>query len=276
MFVLALLGAVALVMPLLVLRGIVPLHWVCQPGEALYWASWFECLPFVGAVAAHICKMAQQELIRVGFRSVCDAKKLCPLGPDAEGEICRREEALEACRRGIAHLEGPWHDQRFPPEIAVLLEQLRLHAARLCLQGGAKQRGREHYCYAKEVAIDVDSSSADADPGAPRAPRNCGAPVALASCSSLFKHLAGDGHFGDMASLADELTLLRGVVAVELLAASESSPALRAWAEHDVIRLEALSKRHARAREFLASRSASLPTCFSCSTDRGLVPPLRH
>lgn len=212
---LALLVALALA---LVLQGILPLRWLCPLGEALYWASCLECVPVVGAVATRIGRIARWELARLGAQSVYEAKRLAPLEVDAAGvggsqlDPLRLESALEACWRGISHLEGPWHDQHLHLEIAVLLEQLQLHAAYLCFAAGQRQRGREHYCYAKEIAIDSDNGQAAAgarDEGTGDARtmlRNCGPLVALAlaSCSGICNVLAGDGHSSNMDYVIDE------------------------------------------------------------------------
>jgi len=239
-----------------VIKGLVPVSWVCQPGEALYWMSWLESIPLIGFMGVLVGDKARQELVSSGFRSLHDCERLCPVRSGQGREVSQHVEALECCRTGIAHLEGPWHDRLLPLEVAGVLERLHLHAARLYLGHGAKQRGREHYCYASNVALDFgkDREQPDVCPLS-----HSGAPwrdaiAALAPCSTFFKQLAGGGHFGLAMSAADELILLRGIVALELLSACEGSPPLCADAERDKLQLIQLGKRDAAVRELLQAR----------------------
>lgn len=227
MSLLLLLLVAALAAPLLLWAlafEVLPLCWLCQPSDALYWTSWLTHLlppiPGVDILRAFACcleRVATREMMAAGSRLVGEARRACPLVPEKAVEASAQQEVLKGLLHGIEKMDDPCSVHAgLPPECRQLLEWLRLRAASLYMAMGDKQRGREHYCHARNLA-------------GPSAAREGG-------------------------DWKEELELLRGAVAADLLLANEASPALRYWAERDFLQLVSLAARDTQARKYMQSR----------------------
>eukprot|EP00746_Dinoflagellata_sp_MGD_P029505 gnl/MRDRNA2_/MRDRNA2_169854_c0_seq1.p1 gnl/MRDRNA2_/MRDRNA2_169854_c0~~gnl/MRDRNA2_/MRDRNA2_169854_c0_seq1.p1 ORF type:complete len:325 (+),score=46.61 gnl/MRDRNA2_/MRDRNA2_169854_c0_seq1:126-1100(+) len=250
----------------------VPLRWICNPGDALYWASWLRLVPGLTSSAGSLSRIALQVLADESASCLIKVKELCPPMPLAQMRSDEKDslyrEGLKMCSAGVARLEGIWCEGLLNAEIIRVLESFHLLAARLRFALGEVEHARKHYAYAKAVAGEDCNVSQAASQDCLPAEGFCKVckPATQAPdqdnfkcCPShydLFLQEADSPGEGQPGYVDDELSLLRGITACELLNAGECSPPLRKKMETDLVRLLLLSKRDQGAKTFLEQYSS--------------------